>query len=532
MNDLLFFNGDILTLEAPLYTEAIWVKDGIIQKLGTKEALLKEIRETTKQIDLQGKTLMPAFIDPHSHFSGYATNLLQVNVENATSFEEIADMIKTFIKEKSIPEGKWVLATGYDQNNLVEKAHPTKELLDLAAPLNPLALRQQSGHMGVFNTLGLEALNITPDTPNPTGGVIDKKDGELTGYLEENAFIDSIQKVPMPSMEELTKAFLDAQKAYASYGITTMQEGMIVDALVDLLKMLQHTKLLKLDLIGFIDLSHRDSLRAAFKDCIKTYHNHIKIGGYKIFLDGSPQSRTAWMLTPYKDSTEKGYGTHTDEEVEKLAEIAIADQMQLIAHCNGDAASKQYITAFDKATKALKPDYSIRPVIIHAQLLPEDQLDEVKQLNMIPSFFLAHVYHWGDTHIKNFGFKRASKISLAASALKKDILFTLHQDAPVIEPNMLETIWCAVNRVTKSGVVLGEEERISPLEAIKAVTINAAYQYFEENEKGSLKEGKLADLIILDQNPLKIDPMAIKNITVLETFKAGERIFAYSNSKN
>lgn len=529
MNDLLFFNGDILTLETPLYTEAIWVKDGIIQKLGTKEALLKEISDSTKQIDLQGKTLMPAFIDPHSHFSGYATNLLQVNVEHATTFEEIAEAIKTFIKEKNIPQGKWILATGYDQNNLIEKAHPTKTLLDEASPFNPLALRQQSGHMGVFNTLGLEALHITSDTPDPAGGLIGKKDGQLTGYLEENAFIHAIQQVPMPSMEELTKAYLDAQKAYASYGITTMQEGMVVEALVPLLKMLQQTRLLKLDLIGFIDMSHRETLLATFKDCIKTYHQHLKIGGYKIFLDGSPQSRTAWMLTPYKDSSEKGYGTHTDEEVEQFAETAIKDEMQLIAHCNGDAASKQYIHAFDTATKALKPNHSIRPVIIHAQLLPEDQLDAVKQLNMIPSFFLAHVYHWGDVHINNFGFERASKISLAGSAVKKGITFTLHQDAPVIEPNMLETIWCAVNRLTRSGVVLGEEERISPLEAIKAVTINAAYQYFEENEKGSLKEGKLADLIILDQNPLKVEPMAIKDIKVLETFKAGESIFTYSH---
>ena len=531
MNDLLFFNGDILTLENPLYTEAIWIKNGRIQKLGAKETLLKEIDQTTTPIDLQGKTLMPAFIDAHSHFSGYASNLLQVNVENATNFQEIADAIKTFIKEKAVPEGKWILAEGYDQNNLLEKAHPTKELLDLAAPLNPVALRQQSEHMGVFNSLALKALNITPDTPNPSGGLIAKKDGQLTGYLEENAFIHYIQEVPMPSTEELTKAFIDAQASYASYGITTMQEGMIVDTLVDLLQMLQRTKLLKLDLIGFIDISHRKDLLMDFKDCIKKYDHHLKIGGYKIFLDGSPQSRTAWMLNPYKDSTNKGYPTHTDEEVEELAEIAITDHMQLLAHCNGDAATKQYITAFGKATDKLKPDYSIRPVLIHAQFLPEDQLDDVKKLSMIPSFFLAHVYHWGDTHIKNFGFERASKISLAASALKKNIPFTLHQDSPVIEPDMLETIWCAVNRITKSGVVLGEDERISPLEAIKAVTINAAYQYFEENEKGSLKEGKLADLIILDQNPLKVDPMAIKDIKVLETFKEGESIFLHPTQK-
>lgn len=526
MNNILFFNGDLLTLEDKLYTEALWIKDGKLQKMGSKKDLLKQIDETTQLIDLEGKTLMPSFIDAHSHFSGYAYSQLQVNVENAINFEEIVTTIQTFIKQKAIPEGEWIIAEGYDQNYLEEKAHPTKELLDQAAPHNPLVLQQQSDHMGVFNTKALEILEITPDTPNPSGGLIAKKDGELTGYLEESAFIHYIQKVPMPSTEELMEAFSQAQNSYASYGITTMQEGMIVDLLGPLLQMFQQTKRLKLDLVGFIDICHDEKLMEQFKNCIKKYDNHLKIGGYKMFLDGSPQSRTAWMLKPYKGSTdEKGYPTHTDEEVEQLAQKAIMEQMQLLAHCNGDAATQQYITAYGKAKETLQPSYDIRPVLIHAQLLPKDQLDKVKAFHMIPSFFVAHVYYWGDAHIKNLGFERASDISLAASALKKDILFTFHQDSPVIEPNILETIWCAVNRITKSGILLGEDEKISPLEALKAVTINAAYQYFEENQKGSLKEGKLADLVILDQNPLKVDPMTIKDIKVLETFKEGESVF-------
>ena len=144
---------------------------------------------------------------------------------------------------------------------------------------------------------------------------------------------------------------------------------------------------------------------------------------------------------------------------------------------------------------------------------------------MIPSFFVAHVYHWGDIHIKNYGMERASRISLAKSAQDKGIIYTFHQDSPVIEPNMLETIWCAVNRITKNGVLLGNDERISPLDALKAVTKNAAYQYFEEDIKGTLKEGKLADLVILDKNILKVDPMKIKDIQVVETIKEGETIF-------
>ena len=199
--------------------------------------------------------------------------------------------------------------------------------------------------------------------------------------------------------------------------------------------------------------------------------------------------------------------------------------MQVLVHCNGDAACEQYINQFKLAKEETKSTNEIRPVIVHAQLLDKDQLDEVKELNMIPSFFVAHVYHWGDIHINNFGMERASRISLAKSAQDKGIMYTFHQDSPVIEPNMLETIWCAVNRITKNGVLLGKNERVTPLDAVKAVTKNAAYQYFEEDIKGTLKEGKLADLIILDNNILKVDQMKIKDIKVLETIKEGKTIF-------
>src|SRR5699024_9535879 len=254
--------------------------------------------------------------------------------------------------------------------------------------------------------------------------------------------------------------------------------------------------------------------------------NHVKMGGYKTFLDGSPQGRTAWLRKPYEgEETYCAYGTQSDEEIKDKLEKALRENMQILAHCNGDKACQQYIEQYKLAKEETGSNNDIRPVIVHAQLLSQDQLDEVKALNMIPSFFVAHVYHWGDIHIKNFGMERARKISLLKSAQDKGIFYTLHQDAPVIEPDMLETIWCAVNRITKNGVSLGEEERISPLYAIKAVTKNAAYQYFEEDIKGTIKEGKLADLVILDKNILKVEPMEIKDIQVLETIKEGETIF-------
>ena len=529
MIEKLYTNGTIITMEDRLYAKAILVNDGSIKKVYYEEDTLPSKEEGIEVIDLQGNTMLPSFIDSHSHFSGYANSMLQVNLTEAVSFNDIAHSITEFINRNHVSPGKWVVCNGYDHNNLKEKIHPTLSLLDEAAPKNPILLQHQSSHMGVLNSLGLKELNITPNTKAPEGGVIGVEDGKLTGYLEENAFVDYLKKVPFASKEDLIQALKEGQNRYASYGITTAQEGFVVEELAGILEYLMESKTLSIDLIGYLDIKHREPLLKRLQNCIKKYNNHIKIGGYKTFLDGSAQGRTAWMLTPYKGTPDyQGYPILKDEELEQLIEIALKDNMQLLIHCNGDAATNQYITQYDNATKKVKKLNTIndiRPVMIHAQLLRRDQLDAVKRLSMIPSFFVAHVYYWGDTHIENFGYERASQISLANSALQKGILFTFHQDAPVIEPNMLETIWCAVNRITKKGVLLGEDERISPLEALKAITIHGAYQYFEEDIKGSVKEGKYADLVILSQNPLTVPPEKLKEIQVLETIKEGKTIY-------
>ena len=361
-------------------------------------------------------------------------------------------------------------------------------------------------------------------------GNIEIKDNRLTGLLEENSYIEYIKKVPMPDIKELLEACKKAQDEYLKYGITTVQEGMFSEELIPIYKEMIKEEILKIDVVTYMDIKSKEKIKEEFHNNIKKYYKHMKIQGYKIFLDGSLQLRTAWMKTPYKtdninnknnDNKNFGISTMKDEEVEKAVRLAEDENMQILAHCNGDMAAKQYINAIKKQKDISK----IRPVMIHAQLLGIEDLKEVKEYGIIPSFFVAHTYYWGDTHIKNFGLDRASKISPAKSTLKNDIVFTFHQDSPVIEPNMFETIWCAVKRKTKKGILLGKEEQISVLEAIKAVTINAAYQYFEENTKGSIKEGKFANLIIVDKNPLKVKIDEIKDIEILETIKEGTVIY-------
>ena len=517
----IYINGDFITLENKT-CEAILIEDDKISKVGLKEEILKNKDSETEVIDLEGKTMMPSFIDSHSHFFGVANSFLQISLEECANIKEIQNKLKEYKEKNKLPKDKWVIANNYDQNILEEKKNITREQIDEIIKDNPVAINHKSGHSGVFNTKALEILNITEKTEAPFGGIIEVKNGNLTGLLEENAYIEIIKKVPMPSLDELIEACKKAQEKYLSYGITTVQEGMFVKELIPIYQKLISNNILKADLITYIDLKAQEEIKKAFPRNLKKYYKNMKIAGYKIFLDGSPQLRTAWMKTPYKilnedDNEYFGFNTMSDEEVKEAVEQAHKENMQILAHCNGDKAAEQYINAIKNQNME-----SERPVMIHAQLLNIDQLEEIKKYNIIPSFFVAHTYYWGDTHIKNFGIERASKISPLKSALNKKIIFTLHQDSPVIEPNMFETIWCAVNRKTKSSITLGEDEQISVLDGIKAVTINVAYQYFEEDIKGSIKEGKLANLVIVDKNPLKIPKEDIKNIKILETIKEGK----------
>lgn len=526
MTKKLFYNGDIITLEDELYVDAVLIDKGKIAKIGNKDDLMNEAKDA-QMIDLQGKTLIPSFIDAHSHFFGYANSKLQVNLEDAVDFDDIAKRITNFIEKNHIKKGDWIVANNFDYNTLAEKTYPRIDFVDKIAPDNPLIISNKSGHNGVFNSLAMKGLGITDDTEDPEGGVFYKENGKLTGYVEENAYINNVQRAPMPSTEDIMKAVMAAQDDYASYGITTMQEGMVVSALADFLAYIANSNMLKLDYIGFVDIRDRENILPKMQGCIKEYKNHFKIGGFKTFLDGSPQARTAYVRTDYLGD-EKGYRAYPamgEEELEGLIEIALKENMQILAHCNGDAAVAQYLEQYKVAKEKLNSTNDIRPVIVHAQLIGIDQLPEVKKLGMIPSFFIAHVYHWGDIHVKNFGIERASQISPAKSALDEGIKFTFHQDAPVIEPNMLETIWIAVNRKMKDGSVLGENQKIPALAALEAVTKNVAYQYFEEDIKGTIKEGKLADLVILDKNPLKVEVDEIRNIKVLETIKEGNTIY-------
>ena len=262
------------------------------------------------------------------------------------------------------------------------------------------------------------------------------------------------------------------------------------------------------------------------------YNHNFRIAGVKLSLDGSPQGKTAWLTQPYlvppegKDKNYRGYPAIPDEKnVTAYVDTAFANGWQILAHCNGDAAADQYIRAIRKASNRYGND-NRRSVMIHAQTVRDDQLDSMQVLQIIPSFFSMHTFYWGDWHRdETLGRERAYRISPAVSAYNRGIVFTEHHDAPVTRPDAIRILWCAVNRISRSGDIIGPDQRITPFIALKSITAWAAYQYFEENLKGTLSEGKLADFVILSANPLKVDPINIDGISIMETIKEGKTVY-------
>jgi predicted amidohydrolase YtcJ len=262
------------------------------------------------------------------------------------------------------------------------------------------------------------------------------------------------------------------------------------------------------------------------------YRQHFRVGGIKLVLDGSPQGKTAFLtkayLKPPHGQVEgyRGYPTLQDAEVERHVAQAFQREIPLIAHANGDAAADQLINAVRAANEAQGMS-DRRTVMIHAQTVREDQLGLMSEQDITPSYFSAHTFYWGDWHRDSvFGVERASRISPLRTTGVRGMKYTTHNDTPIVPQDMQRLIWAGVNRITRSGQVLGKAQRVSPLQALESVTINAAWQYFEESDKGSIEVGKLADLVVLDKNPLAVDPLEIVDIQVMATIKAGVTVFS------
>jgi predicted amidohydrolase YtcJ len=533
-----YFGGDIITMagDMPEYAEALVINNGKIVFVGASDEAMEVAGKGHQMIDLKGKTLLPGLIDGHAHFTSFATQAIgaQILPSPDAKADDIPELIE-ILKDWNTPENRaltgWIFGMGFDDSVLKEKRFPTKEDLDKVSTETPLMIIHISGHFASLNSKGLELLEITADTKNPQGGIIRRMPNSMepNGVLEELAAIPLYAKALTPASEEALMKFMTAgQEMALSYGYTTAQDGRAMEQHALLAKFAE-LNFWKLDIVSYVDYMFTEPLESKWYS--KNYNNHYRVAGMKITLDGSPQGRTAWRTIPYllpPEGADKNYSGYpaipNDEDVTAIYEKAFANNYQILTHANGDAAMDQMIRTM-KPLAEKYGDNDRRNVLIHGQYIRDDQLDAFKELSVITSLFPLHTFYWGDWHKEIIGDSLGNRISPVKTALDKGVKITIHTDAPVALPNLMRVVWTAVERTSRSGQVNGEEERLTPYQALKAITIWSAYQHFEENTKGTLEEGKLADLVILDRNPLKVAPETIKDIQVLETIKEGLSVF-------
>ena len=486
-----------------------------------------------KHIDFGDQAILPGFIDAHGHasylaFATQVANLASPPVGGINTIKELQAELRKFIEESNLQPGEWVMGLGYDDSLLSEQRHPTKEDLDAVSTEHPIYLIHVSSHLGAANSLALSLANINTETKDPPGGKIRRyqNSSEPNGVFEETAAYP-LQQLAMSAYKDPIGSVKSAMEIYAKNGITTAQDGASSKETIGLIQAADAQGKINLDIISY-PIGQNGLLKEIDTISFGSYTGRIKIGGIKLILDGSPQGKTAYLTEPYykpphsESDSYKGYPLIPQSEVSKWIKEYAELKIPIMAHANGDAAADMLIEAVKQAN--MSSDH--RTIMIHAQTVREDQLDQMKELKIIPSYFSTHTFYWGDWHRDSvFGEERAMRISPTKSSLDRNMPFTVHNDAPVVPPDMIRLLWSTTNRKTRSGKVLGEEQKISTYAALEAMTINAAYQHFEDDIKGTIEVGKQADLVVLSEDPLSIYPEKLLNLKVVATYSKGTEIF-------
>ena len=487
-----------------------------------------------EHVDFGNQAVLPGFIDAHGHasylaFATQVANIASPPVGKINNIQDLQTELKNFIQDSGLQPGEWLMGLGYDDSLLAEQRHPTKDDLDEVSTEHPIYLIHVSAHLGAANSLGLSLANINSKTQDPPGGKIRRYENSLepNGVFEETAAYP-LQQLAMSAYKDPIGSVKKAMEIYARNGITTAQDGASSLETIGLMQAADAQNMIDIDVISYpIGQNGLDENLNALN--FGSYTGRVKVGGIKLILDGSPQGKTAYLTEPYykpphnESKSYKGYPlipqTEVSEWVKKYADLNIP----IMAHANGDAAADMLI----KAVKNAEIESDHRTIMIHAQTVREDQLDLMKELEIIPSYFSTHTFYWGDWHRDSvFGPDRAMRISPTKSTLERDMPFTVHNDAPVVPPDMIRLLWSTTNRLTRSGKVLGPNQRISTYDALKAITINAAYQHFEDDIKGSIEVGKLADLVVLSADPLSMPSESLLDLQIISTFSHGKEIFS------
>jgi predicted amidohydrolase YtcJ len=534
--------GPIVTMnDKAMRAEAIAEAGGRIIAVGARADVMKRRGPQTQMIDLQGRTLLPGFVDAHGHvmmggLQALSANLLAPPDGEVTDIAGLQRTLREWMAANpvAVNEVKLIIGFGYDDAQLKEQRHPTRDDLDAVTRDVPLIAIHQSGHLSALNSKALEAVGYTASTPNPEGGVIRRRAGsqEPNGVLEEVAHINAVYKLLPAVGPKGMKVFArEGAKLWARFGYTTAQEGRSTPGTVALMRQVADEGGFAIDVATYPDvLIDRRVIQSGVSS---SYTNRLRIAGAKLTIDGSPQGFTAWRDQPYYKPVGNyppgysGYAAASAEDVMGAVSWAAANDIQIIVHSNGERASDLLIASHRAAQARFPKAKAMRPVLIHGQFLREDQVDSLKALGVIPSLFPMHTFYWGDWHLDHtVGPVAGMNISPTGWVRRRGMIFTSHHDAPVAFPNSMRVLDATVTRRARgSGRIVGPQQRVDVITALKAMTLWPAYQHFEEKTKGSLEVGKLADFVILSKDPTKVEPTTIADIKVTETVKEGVTVF-------
>jgi len=540
-SNLIFTGGPILTIDDAMPTaEAVAVRNGVIVAVGSLDAARAAVGRGAQTVNLDGRTLLPGFFDPHGHVSmvglqaRYA-NLLPAPDGQGDDIPALQRITREWMNahEQLVRDTQLVIGFGYDDSQLKERRHPTGKELDAISDSVPILFMHQSGHLGSANSAALAAAGVTASTPDPDGGAFRREDGsqQPNGVMEETALFAVMGALfTRLDLQANLEMIREGARFYSSFGYTTAQDGRSSTDTCRMIAMLAERGELPIDILSFPDiLTSTDVMATPLYR--KTYVGKYRIGGVKLTLDGSPQGKTAWLSQPYyippegKPASYRGYPAVTEQQALDAVELAFRNDWQIEVHANGDAAIDLLIGAVREATNR-QGAKDRRPVLIHGQTTRMDQLDELKTLGIVPSLFPMHTFYWGDYHRDSvLGPRRAETISPCHSAIRRGMRFTTHHDAPVANPDSMRVLSATVTRRTRSGDILGPDECVPVDIALKAMTLWAAWQHFEDDRKGSLAIGKLADMTLLEDNPLTADPETLAAIKVTNTFKEGREVW-------
>ncbi|MGI1660693.1 amidohydrolase [Palleronia sp. KMU-117] len=544
--DTIYFGGPILTMDdAAPRAEAVAAKDGTILAVGALADLSALQGENTETIDLGGRTMLPGFVDAHGHAMMIGLQALSANMLPAPD-GEVNDIpaLQRVLGEfaEAFPErvaaGNLLLGFGYDDSQLAELRHPTRADLDAVSTDIPVVIIHQSGHIGVLNSKALEVVGFDAQTAERPGGVIRREaDGTPNGVLEETPFFEALMGL-LGALDEnaMRVMFRAGTELLASYGYTTGQDGRSSAGQAQIMQAVATEEGLDIDVVSYPDiLMDRDFILANAR---RDYVDGFRVAGAKLTIDGSPQGFTAFRDRPYYNPPPTfrgdyvGYTAASNDQVFDAIDWAFANDIQILTHSNGEGASDILIAAIRQATEVHGPA-DRRPVLIHGQFQREDQVQAFVDLGVFPSLFPMHTFYWGDWHRdRTVGPVLAENISPTQWYLTRGSMFSSHHDAPVAFPDSMRILDATVTRRSRSNDIIGPDQRVDVITALKAMTIWPAFQHFEEDRKGSIEVGKLADFVILSDDPTAVDPETLDSLTVMRTIKGDQVVYDVGTVKD